>query len=181
VSPKRSAKALALAALAATAGACDGGRALAEKNGVLLDRVPPVAHPVTADLNAMVVYRGLDATPAVARPGQPLHLTHFWEVMSPPGTGWKVMTRLRGRGQAEVVADHEAGRGLYPVTRWQRGDVVRDEQEVTLPAAWSAPTVTVVVGLTNGPSRLPIIVGPRVDENHVIAATIPVQARGVRP
>jgi hypothetical protein len=176
--------AIALSVVAANAlSLCScGGNTLARQSGVLLDRVPRLNHPVTADLNAMLIYTGLDATPAVARPGQPLKLAHVWEVVASPGRGWKVVTRLQGKGQPEVVADHEATGGVYPVMGWKRGDIVRDEQEVTLPPTWTAPTVTVVVGMVNGPARLPIIVGPRQNENHFVAATINVEpAPAVRP
>jgi hypothetical protein len=168
----RSPEVIAAAAAIAISLCTCSGTTVAEKSGVVVDRVPPLAYPVMADLNAMVNYRGMNVTPPVAHLGQPLKLLHVWEVMAPPGAGWKVMTRLRGQGQLEIVADHDAARGLYPVAQWQRGDIVRDEQEVTLPPSWTAPTVTVLVGLMNGPARLPIVVGPRQDENHIIAATI---------
>jgi hypothetical protein len=167
---------LLIASATGTSGiACRGNRVWDGADAVVLDHVPQVAYPVLGDFNAMVVYRGVDVTPAVARPGQPLKLTHLWEIMSPPGEGWKVVTRLQGKSQPEIVADHDAAKGLYPVARWQRGDIVRDQHEVTLPLGWADPTVTVVVGLVNGPARLPIVAGPAQNENHLVAATIQVE------
>jgi len=142
---------------------------------VLLSEVPSVAYPLTADFNAMLLYRGVDVSPKMAEPGRALKLAHIWEVIAPPGQGWKILVRLRGQGQPEIVADHEAAQGRYPVSRWERGDIIRDEHEVILPANWTAPQIQIVVGVIKGPGKLPIIVGPRQSESRLLAATLSVK------
>jgi len=142
---------------------------------VLLNEVPSVAYPLTADFNSMLLYRGVDVSPKVAEPGRPLKLAHIWEVIAPPGQGWKILVRLRGRGQPEIIADHEAAQGRYPVSRWERGDIIRDEHEVILPANWTAPQIQIVVGVIKGPGKLPVVDGPRQSESQLLAATLNVE------
>ncbi len=141
---------------------------------VLLREIPSSTFPQTSDFNGMIRYRGLDVSPEPAIAGQSLKLVHYWDIVAPPGRGWTILVRLQGTGQSDLIADHDAASGRYPVSRWGFGEMVRDEQTLMLPSNWPSKA-RVIVGIVNGPAELPITVGSRQTEGRLVAGTFPVR------
>jgi hypothetical protein len=86
--------------------------------------------------------------PSVA-PGQVVRITHYWKVVEPIGTGWKVFALVRGApGTADFMnlaaTDMELGHG--PAV-WKAGEVIEDVQDITLRPDWRSATATLTVGL----------------------------------
>jgi len=86
--------------------------------------------------------------PAIA-PGQTVRVTHYWRVVSPVGTGWKVFALVRGApNTADFMnlraTDMEIAHG--PAV-WKAGELIEDVQDITLRPDWRSPTATLYVGL----------------------------------
>jgi len=140
----------------------------------ILAAAPTPRFPVNADLEGKVTYLGLDVEPTTAVPGKELKLTHYWKSVASPGDGWRLFTHIEGPNhQGFINADHGPVGGKYPVSQWKPGDIIRDQQTITLPASWSHESVMVYVGLWRGPTRLTIKSGPNDGSGRVLAATIP--------
>ena len=74
-------------------------------------------------------------------------------------------------------------RAQYPAAKWKPGDVIRDEQSLTLPMDWPSKQTRILVGLYRQGSgspddRLPIVTGPSDDEKRVVALTVDVEGGG---
>jgi hypothetical protein len=139
----------------------------------LLDSVPIPAYPVGADLGGEVTYLGLDASPVPVVPGARLVLVHYFRVADIV-FDWDVFVHLVHGGRSRLVnADHVPVGGLYPAWRWKKGQIVRDEQVVTLPADVEG-SLKVYVGLFRGRERIEIRSGPGDRLSRVLAATLPV-------
>src|SRR5262245_21849771 len=149
----------------------------------ILTTAPTPKYAVNADLDGKVIYLGLDADQVPIEPGKDVTLTHYWKLVSSPGHEWKAFTHLNGGGPGKnfINADHPAVKGKYPVSAWKPGEIIRDQHTIRLPVGWSAPTVEVYVGLWRGATRMPVKAGPHDAEGRVLAATIPVSAKGATP
>ena len=93
-----------------------------------------------------VVYLGNDATANAAAPGEKVTITHYWQVVTPPGPGWKLFAHLLGRAGEYVNLDETELRLGHPPSAWQAGQVIRDEQVVTVPKDWASKQARLVVG-----------------------------------
>jgi len=143
----------------------------------ILTTAPTPKFPAVADLEGKVEYLGLDAEPATATPGKELKLSHYWKAVASPGDGWRVFTHIEGPNhQGFINADHGPVGGKYPVGQWKAGQIIRDDQTITVPANWTHQSLLVYTGLWRGPTRLSVKTGPNDGQNRVLAATIPVNA-----
>jgi hypothetical protein len=110
--------------------------------------VPPHLVHVEVGVGGFVNYVG-NAGPISVIPGQAVRITHVWQVILPPGPGWRVFALLRGEpGTADFMnleaTDMELG---HPVATWKTGEVISDVQDFTLRPDWRSPTATLYVGL----------------------------------
>lgn len=137
----------------------------------ILDKVPAMKFTVNADLEERATYLGLDVDRETVQPGESILLTHFWKIKKPI-TNWKLFVHLIGPG-VYVNADHKPVFGLYPVSQWKEGQIIRDQHSATVPPDYRSNEITVRVGLWQGKRRMKIK-GPQDDEDRVLAATLKV-------
>jgi Carbohydrate family 9 binding domain-like len=147
-------------------------------------QAPPAAiqNRVDADLGGYVVYLGNDVDKEELAPGDTATLVHYWKVVSPPGSEWRVFTHLVGGGDNWMNLDQTDMRIGYPPSEWKAGDIIRDEQRFTLTPEWKSSYAQVALGLyrkgSSGPEdRMPIEKGPEDKDVRVPAFRFKV-ARG---
>ncbi|HEX2679354.1 MAG TPA: carbohydrate-binding family 9-like protein, partial [Polyangiales bacterium] len=117
----------------------------------------------------------LEHTPVL--PDRPFNVTWYWQVESTLGPGWQIFTHgadARGKTQVNLDADRMM-RSVYPVDSWQKGEFIKDTQEVTLPKGWASDTVVFYLGFYNDKGRMPITQGPHDNENRAEALRVPVR------
>ena len=142
----------------------------------LLAAPPSLGFPANTDIDGKVVYLGLDSSMNPIEPGKDVKLTHYWKVNENPGAGWRVFTHLNGGPNLGFInVDHGPMKGKYPVTQWKKGDIIKDEQIIRLPATWQFDKLEVYSGLWKGAQRMTIVSGPKDDSGRVLCATIPVK------
>ncbi len=137
----------------------------------VLKTAPAMKFSVNAELEDKLTYIGLDMDRDVVKPGEGFKLTHYWKVKKPIPS-WKLFVHLIGPG-AYVNADHKPVHGLYPVSQWKAGQIIRDEHTTTVPADYKSDKIRVLVGLWQGKRRMRIK-GPQDEENRILAATLTV-------
>ncbi|HEX3762284.1 MAG TPA: carbohydrate-binding family 9-like protein [Kofleriaceae bacterium] len=134
-----------------------------------------------------VVYLGNTVDRAAVVPGQVVRVTHYWQVIQPVGTGWKVFALVRGApGTADFMnlpaTDMELGHGP---ARWQPGEVIEDVQDIVLRPDWRSPTATLTVGLIaigqHGVGDRMAASGPHTQDRAVIARVIDVDLSKAPP
>lgn len=167
-----------LTATAAVLCACSWGepepldadqRQVVERN--LLSGLPTPHYRVNADLDGEVTYLGLDASPDPARPGEPLTLVHYMQVQDII-FDWEMFVHVQPRKGAGLVnADHVPIHGLFPSSRWRKGQILRDEHVLQVPPG-ARGELQVLVGLYHGTGRIPVASGPADDQGRVVAAHI---------
>jgi hypothetical protein len=148
----------------------DADRQLIKDN--ILSKAPSMDLPVNADVGGKLIYLGCDINKTQVSPGESFTVIHYWEVLDPPGPDWKLFTHL---GPRTINVDRTPIKGKYPVAEWKAGEIIRDEQTVTVPVRWTAPFIIVYVGIFHGTTRLEVRSGEQDGDNRVIAVRMPVR------
>ena len=99
--------------------------------------VPPIellliTYPVNVDLGGKVRLLGYNIESGF-RPGDGIHLTLFWQVLQKMDRDYTVFTHLLdGEGKIQGQKDNEPSDGFYPTTKWEVGDIVRDQYDLVI-------------------------------------------------
>jgi hypothetical protein len=143
---------------------------------ILLSAPPKPQHALDIQFGSKVKLLGYDLASDSVREGEPFKVTWYWHVLEPLGEGWKVFTHL-GDPKRDGRLNLDAARPFrtaYPEGQWKAGQYLRDEQEVTVPRSWDAPTATFFMGFWKGDTRLSIK-GPHDAKNRARALTIKIE------
>jgi hypothetical protein len=127
------------------------------------------------DLGVTVIYLGSLVDREELIPGEAVKVRHFWRVVSPPVGDLRVFTHLRGDegGFDFMNLDDSPMRRAHPPSSWRAGEIIQDEQSVTLRPDWHSKSATLLVGMARrgrhgAGDRLPILRGPA-SEGAVVA------------
>jgi hypothetical protein len=101
-------------------------------------RAPPpiedlnVEHPLEAVLGDKVRLLGYNMKSGF-RPGDNIHLTLFWQCLEKMDEEYTVFTHLIDAGD-NIVAQKDTPPvdGFYPTTKWQAGEIVRDQYDLLI-------------------------------------------------
>ena len=121
-----------------------------------------VEHPLVAELGGRVRLLGYNIESGF-RPGDGIHLTLFWQCLEEIDRGYAVFTHLIDReGHIWGQKDNEPADGFYPTTEWRKGEIVRDQYDLTIPLDAPPGGYQIEVGmyLAGTGERLPVI-GPQ--------------------
>ena len=98
-----------------------------------------------ADLVTLAAFTIAETKPA---PGQPVHLTLYWEPHQTTTTAYTVFVQLLGPdGRPIVQQDQIPANGRRPTTGWLPGEIVRDEYTLILPVTAPPGIYRLITGL----------------------------------
>ncbi len=146
------------------------------ESAVLKD-APAPQHTVGASFEDRIELLGYDLDlPDVdsVGAGQRFAVTWYWRVLGKAPSGYKVFVHIDGHG-LRINGDHTPVGGRYPIKLWEKGDVIADTQELTVPANYGVGEYTLYVGLFKGSKRLEVKSGPEDGDNRVNAGTLHVR------
>ena len=137
---------------------------------------PTPQHPLEVQFDNGVQLLGYDISSEELTPGRASTITWYWHAAQDLDDGWAIFTHVADSAGENRLNQDGVGvvRELYMPGRWQAGQYIRDEQEITLPEDWNSDHAVFYLGLWNGPHRLTIRSGPNDGENRVRAASVPV-------
>ena len=106
----------------------------------------PAAPALTPELALL----GYDLPSRTIYAGNVLPFTLYWQTLSQPNQDYVVGIELRN--QDGVVVQHlsQPANGTYPTTQWKAGDIVRDWQDVKVPATTPAGAYDMFVTMSDG-------------------------------
>jgi 4-amino-4-deoxy-L-arabinose transferase-like glycosyltransferase len=91
-----------------------------------------IANPVEAELGGRVRLLGYNLEGALS-PGQTFRVILFWEALHPMERDYTVFVHLLGpEGHIQGQWDSQPADGLYPTSRWQAGEIIRDRYDLTV-------------------------------------------------
>lgn len=128
------------------------------KTGPVIDETT-IDHVVNARVGDDFILLGYDLASDRIHPGEPVHLTLYWEAVNKPAGDFTVFAHLLAPdGQLIGQQDNQPQNGLYPTNFWDAGERVQDEY--VLPVAPEAPlgdyTITVGLYTLQTLERLPV-------------------------
>ena len=104
-------------------------------------------------LGGRVELLGYNLSPITFRPGDPLPLTLFWRAQSDLDKDYFVLLRLQAEdGTGWTLHQERPASGSYPTTRWEQGDVVREQLDARIPANVPSGRYTLMAGLAEAGS-----------------------------
>jgi hypothetical protein len=147
----------------------------------LLSAAPSPRFALNADLGGKVVYIGADVDKERAVLGDRVKVTHYWKVVQPPGSEWRLFTHVNGSAGDWINVDDTKMRKGYGPDRWKAGDIVRDEQVFPILGNWKSSDAIIYVGMfkkggQTEKDRMAIVSGPTDGKGRLRVATIPIGA-----
>jgi hypothetical protein len=130
--------------------------------------VPPIDHPLSAQLGDGVRLLGYDLKPAdgsrIPRAGVNLRVTLYWQCVQSLDASYTVFCHLvaaRVNGTLGPQQDDLPCLGQCPTTSWVSGEVLTDEHTIVLPADMTPGPYTLLVGMYDAQTmqRLPVAGG----------------------
>ncbi len=115
-----------------------------------------IQHAANARLSPHIELLGYDFDGGAAQPGQRVGFTLYWRATATVGDDYRVVVRLLdAEGQVRREWRERPAGGRYPTTGWQRGEVVADWHEITVPANVPSGDYGLWVGLANADDEPP--------------------------
>jgi len=98
-----------------------------------------IQEPLQVNLGNQVTLLGYDLTPLMVKPGEPLHLTLYWQARKKMEKDYTVFTHLLDeKEQVWAQKDNQPLGDDYPTSIWGAGEVIKDDYELLVEA--DAPT-----------------------------------------
>jgi hypothetical protein len=116
----------------------DGGSVLLGPIEIPEQKPPPsidsldVEHPLQAVWGGKIRLLGYNIESGF-RPGDNIHLALFWQCLEPMGENYTVFIHL-GDGAQKIWGqkDNQPVDNFYPTTKWETGQIIRDQYDLTL-------------------------------------------------
>jgi tetratricopeptide (TPR) repeat protein len=100
--------------------------------GPLTVKALDIEHPMTSNLDDKISFLGYNLESGF-RPGDGIHLTLFWQALAEMDEDYTVFTHLIDeQGTFWGQKDNQPVDGFYPTTKWQAGELVRDQYDLTI-------------------------------------------------
>jgi 4-amino-4-deoxy-L-arabinose transferase-like glycosyltransferase len=109
-----------------------------------------IQHPLQVRLGSQIKLVGYNYTSQAVRPGDSIPLTLFWQAEQNVREDDLVLLQLCGEdGKMWALYRDRPANGSYPTTRWSRGEVVRQQLEVRIPADVRSGSYDLAVALAD--------------------------------
>ena len=106
-----------------------------------------IQHLVGANLGGKVQLLGYNMESGL-RPGDGIHLTLFWQCLEEMDKGYTVFTHLvDGEGNIWGQKDNPPVDGFYPTTKWEEGEIVRDQYDLLIASNATPGEYWLVMGM----------------------------------
>ena len=113
----------------------------------LLDEEPDVQVRVNAVFGDRIELIGYDLDPSPrVQVGGELTVTWYWRVLTDIEDRWEIFCHLDSQPPHRQNLDHEAIEGLYTAVNWEKDQIIRDQQTVTLDHEFGNSTITILIG-----------------------------------
>jgi hypothetical protein len=147
---------------------------------ILLTAPPKPQRPLDVNLEDKLQVIGIDITDERGRlvdavgPGRTYHIKTYIRVLAPMTTEWEGFIHIDGYRRRHN-GDHKLCEGKYPLSMWNRADVVVDDHQFKLEPNFTQGSYTIYFGLYSGETRLKVKSGPHDGDNRIVAGTLAVQ------
>ena len=112
----------------------------------ILKEAPTPKIPIGAILDNKLELIGADISPPTVKVGGSFKAVYYWRVLDnlPPGN-WMIFVHLDGSKRSNH--DHQGVNELLPLSKWKKGQIIRDEQTITVANDFQNGTARLFVGV----------------------------------
>lgn len=154
------------------------------RSNLLTEPPKDLKEPMSATFGDKVELLGVSLDPAVPEAGKEVKITWYWRALADMDKDYQVFVHLDHKGAPPMRQglDHHPVRELYQTSRWEKGQIIRDVQTVTLQPTFPGGPAELWAGLWHPPSnqRLPLKATPALThdgDNRVLAYKLEVKGR----
>ena len=79
--------------------------------------------------------------------GTQVTLSLFWRVDQPIAGDWKIFVHMEAPGLKRQPFDHYGVGGLYPLSQWKKGEIIRDSVTMDVPGDWPKGPTQFLIGV----------------------------------
>lgn len=146
----------------------------------ILDEAPEPKFKIGANFDNKIELVGFDVEEPVEA-GKKATFTWYWKALDDVGESWKIFVHFDSAVKPfRQNLDHVPVRDMYETSRWKKGQVIKDVQEVMIQADFPVGKATPYIGFYRGDKRLPLANEvPKTDEPQprVIGPTLMVRGK----
>ena len=74
-------------------------------------------------------------------------LTLYWRVDQPLPGDWKIFVHMEAPGLKRQPFDHYGVGGLYPLSQWKKGEIIKDTVAMEIPGDWPKSNTQFLIGV----------------------------------
>ena len=95
-------------------------------------------------------------------------ITYFWRCLEEMEEDYTLVTQFEGHHGKTYRIDqsHQGVNGVYPISLWSQGEIIREEYEVEVPAEYPPIRYVLWVGVRNGAEELSVSSEVETDESN---------------
>ena len=118
-----------------------------------------VPNPLDVNFGDQAALVGYTLDRRIARPGETIYLTLYWQALAPMEEDYMVFAHVLGvENQVWANSDGAPAEGAAPTSRWQPGETIEDVRELTLGETTPPDFYDIEVGMhVHQGDRLPVI------------------------
>ena len=136
----------------------DGRDALRLATVEIRPRPGEFPNPLDVNFDGQIVLAGYDLDRRVARPGETIRLTLYWQTLTSMEKDYRVFAHILGvEDQVWANSDSQLTDGAAPTSHWQPGQVVWETRDLTVGLTTPPGFYDVEVGLHVDGDRLPVV------------------------
>ena len=153
----------------------------------LLKAAPADLDRFDVALGDKAIYLGNKVDRPRLAPGQTLVIKHYWKVLKPVGKGWRPFALVRGPpGSSDFMNLEPTDMQIsHPLSAWKPGEIIEDEQRITMRPDWQSPYAFVYVGLievgAHGTLDRMAVNGARTQDRAIVAAKLEIDLARAPP
>lgn len=113
----------------------------------ILTSMPTPQKPVGVIFDQAVELIGVDLSSEKVKPGDTLEVTWYWKAHKAAPGGWMVFVHLEAPGKKRTLHDHHPVGELYPIDKWEAGQIIKDVQRIKVDKEFPGGVARVFVGI----------------------------------
>lgn len=155
-------------------------KALAD--GLLTSEQPEVQNVLSARFADAVELVGYDLAPTTVAAGADITVRYVFKALEPLKRSHRLFVHLV-HPDGYINADHEPGRGAYPLHKWEPGHYIVDEHTIHVPGTWGNGKARLLIGFWDKKSgkRFPVsATSAAIDQQRLEVAKVTVNGRKKR-
>jgi hypothetical protein len=135
----------------------------------LVNTVPGTIIKLNALLDKKIMLLGYTLSPQSVIPGGVVTVTWYWKCLKTPTGEWEFFTHLLDEDEISVGSLNSNGqmRSRFKPQMWKPGQIIKDIEQIKVPANLKSEVLDIRTGLWNGPNRMHVVEGPVDEEDRI--------------